>query len=484
MTGEVCRWIEQEGLIQPGDHVLAGVSGGADSVAMFCVLCSLRERLGFTLTAVHVEHGIRGEESRSDAAFVQELCAREGVPCQVYHVDAPGCALERGIGLEEAARSLRYACYRKEAERSGAARVKVALAHHANDRAETVLFQMARGSGIRGMCGIPVQRRIADDVQVIRPMLAVTREEIEAYLEARGQAFRSDRTNDDLTYSRNRIRHAALPQLTAVNARAVQHICQEADQLSLLCDYLDGEIERIAPQVCVQDVEDGSWLLRGELFARYHPALVQGTVHRVIARVAGSGRDITCRHVEDVTRLAERQVGRRLSLPGGILAERVYEGVRLSHPKERGSEALSAVVIGEEQLRLAEQGLWVEIPVPDGRFCLRVRKFSGETEQIPQKTYTKWLNYDKIKNGLCLRKRSAGDYLAIDGQGHTKKLREYLIEEKIPAARRGELWLLAEGSHVLWVEGGRISADYRVEADTGRVLEIQRIGGSFEDQED
>ena len=268
MTEDVRRWMEQEELIQPGDFVLAGVSGGADSVCLLLLLLQLRESMGFSLGAVHVEHGIRGEESDRDAAFVEALCAGDGIGCRVYHVDAPMLAREEGIGLEEAARRLRYECYLQEAGRVGAARVKVALAHHAEDLAETVLFQLVRGSGVQGLGGMPAKRKLAEGVWLVRPLLSVSREQVEEYLQVCGQSYQTDSTNGDLAYSRNRIRHAVLPQLVSVNSQAVQHICQSAAQLSDLCDYLDSEVERILPAVCGQQEWDAGegYILSGELF--------------------------------------------------------------------------------------------------------------------------------------------------------------------------------------------------------------------------
>ena len=154
MTEDVLNWIKIEKLMTEGDTVIVGLSGGADSVALLLVLLELRQRIGYTLFAIHVEHGIRGEESRQDAAFVEKLCRQKNIPCRICPVSVPEYAAEVGIGTEEAARVLRYDCYQKAAEeckKNGAGHVCIALAHHANDNAETVLFQMARGSGVRGM---------------------------------------------------------------------------------------------------------------------------------------------------------------------------------------------------------------------------------------------------------------------------------------------------------------------------------------------
>lgn len=536
MTDEVWKWIKQENLILPGDFVLAGVSGGADSVCLLLLLLERREELGFPLEVVHVEHGIRGAESREDARFVEELCATWKVPCHTYSVNVPEYAASHGIGLEEAARILRYDCYRAETERilhcdcrqkaapgmlhcdhggDEAAQpeyrnVKIALAHHADDNAETMLFQMARGSGIKGLCGMRSRRILEPGITIVRPLLMTTRDQIEQYLAEKGQSFRQDGTNLDTDYSRNRIRHEVMPQLKKVNSQVVSHMNRSAEMLAELYDYLMDEVTEILPEVCVPEAEEngsgverngvwkkkdgigkgdggeaGAYIIRQELFERYPVILQKEAVHQILGNVAGSSRDIGSVHVEAVRNLAGLQVGRSLSLPYQMRAERVYEGIRICRVAESGEKEMEEYVITPETLLLAEREEGVTIPLPDGKMQLYVRDACGEIWKNQKKTYTKWLNYDKIKCGLRLRRRAAGDYLTIDEMGHKKKLKEYLIAEKVPRDRRNQIWLLAEDAHILWVVGGRISADYKVEQDTKKILEVRISGGNYrEDQED
>lgn len=480
MTDEVYRWIDRENLIQAGDHIIAGVSGGADSVCLLLVLLELQKRMEFTLEVVHVEHGIRGEESLGDARFVENFCKEKNVACRVYSVNVPEYAATNCIGMEEAARMLRYDCYRKAAGQSHSLSVKIALAHHADDNAETVLFQMARGSGIKGMCGIPSKRQLTGQVTIIRPLLGMTRSEIEEYLKEREQEFCIDSTNLDTDYSRNRIRHVILPELKKVNVKAVAHITQSAGILTELSDYLEGEVLRITDKCCGKT--DKGLRLSDELFEGYPSILQKEVVHRILGEVAGSRKDIGNTHVESVINLFELQVGRRISLPYQMMAERIYGGIHIftpETPETYRTEPEEMIEIREEQLAQAKSEKGVCIPVRDGELRLRIFDFDGKMGGIQKKAYTKWLNYDKIKNGLLLRKRAGGDYLTIDSAGHKKKLKEYFIEEKIPREQRECTWLLTEGAHVLWVVGGRISADYKIEANTKRILEVQMVGGNF-----
>ncbi len=483
MTDAVYRWIVQEKLMENGDFVLAGISGGADSICLLLLLIELREKIEFSLSAVHVEHGIRGKESLQDAAFVEEFCKKCGVACRVRHVDAPAASIRAGIGLEEAARALRYECYREVAEQSGAERVKIALAHHADDNAETMLFHLVRGSGIRGLGGIRPRRRLSDGIEVVRPLLAATRSEIERYLLDRGQGFCEDETNWDTDYSRNWIRHEVLPRLKEINSQAIAHMTRSAGMFLELSEYLEAEADQVASHVCRP--APGGREIDQSLFFAYPALLQQEVVLRVLGEIAGSRKDLGSAHVGAVVRLAGLQVGRAVDLPYGMRADRTYEGVRIRRILEAESAESGTYEISLHQLRRAESGGEIKIVLPDGELRLRVLDFPGEMDEIPKKTYTKWLNYDKIKRSLQFRKRAGGEYLIIDGQGHRKRLKEYFIGEKIPREHRDDIWLLAEGAHVIWVVGERIGADYKIEQDTGKILEIQISGGNYrENQKD
>lgn len=488
MTEEVRRWIEEENLIVPGDIVLAGVSGGADSVCLLLLLTAYQRQMDFSLRVLHVEHGIRGAESREDAVFVEKLCERLQVPCQIFEVDVPRYAEERHLGLEEAARELRYQSFWRAAGEVRAAEcgtqsacmpcpVKIALAHHADDNAETILFQMARGSGVRGLGGIRAKRPLDEGVTLIRPLLGVTRRQIEAYLAERGESYRIDSTNEDTNYSRNRIRHEILPQLTQVNSQAVMHIAQSAGQLAELTDYLDAETARIAERVC--EFAEGQCVVRAELFQDYPSVLQKEVLHRVLGETAGSRKDIGSVHVKSLLDLAGLQVGRRISLPYGLCAERIYDGIRISCEKDHTEKRTDLHEINLSVLENQPAGAWYTIALGDGEAWLRLCDYTEEFKEIPKKAYTKLLNYDKIKCNLQLRTRAGGDYLTIDEAGHRKKLKEYFVEEKVPGEARDKIWLLTEASHVLWVVGKRISAYYKIDTHTKKVLEIQMSGGNY-----
>ena len=479
MYEEVLKNIKREKMIEEGDIVIAGVSGGADSVCLLLLLSEIQKQIPFTLQAVHVEHGIRGDESRRDENFVRQLCEKKQVPCQIFHENIPSYAEKTGIGLEEAARIRRYECYKaaaKQYEKNKKQTVRIALAHHAEDNAETVLFQMIRGSGISGLCGMRYCRE-GQGYVLIRPLLGQTRSSIEQYLKEHQQEFCIDVTNEDIDYSRNRIRHQVLPELTQVNSRAVEHINRSAAKLQMVEAYLDGQIQK-AEHSYVMPGEWGSFLLKKELWEMEAKIIRQEVIHKVLGSVAGSRKDLSAVHIESVENLWYSQVGRQIELPYQMVARRDYNGVLILKGESETDEisGFYEEVLSEKRADL-ETGKILQYRVPGGTLCLRTFCFQGKIEEIQKKSYTKWLDYDKIKCGLQIRTRASGDYLTVDETGHRKKLKEYFINEKIPAKERGKVLLLTEGSHVLWVIGGRISADCRITEKTKRILEVQFLGG-------
>ena len=447
----VLRLIEKERMILPGERVAAGISGGADSVCLLYMLLAWRERCPFTLLPVHVEHGVRGEESLEDAAFTERLCAGLGLPCHVEHVDMNGFALREKLSPEEAGRKLRYAAFKEALGESGG---RIAVAHNRNDQAETVLLNLARGSGLRGLGGMrPVSGRI------IRPLLETSRGEIEDWLRGRGITWRTDSTNDQLCYARNRIRHIALPALTeSVNSAAAEHICRAAEKAAEADRYLEKLAEEKYSSLLQKETEKSIRLDAGGLLEE-DPLLQEYLIRYALRRVSGGLKDTGSVHVEAVRELLGKKSGKRLNLPGGVLAVRVGEALVLTADKS-GEQPPQVFINGPGTYVCGKKIFRVKLTDWRGRGCPEEKK------------YTKWLAYDTMKNGLCLRTRRQGDYLVINAQGQHQSLKKYLIDHKVPAAERDQLILLADGSHILWVVGLRISAAARVTRETETVLEI------------
>ncbi len=484
-------------MIKEGDVVTAGVSGGADSVCLLFVLCALRETLGFEVQVCHVNHGLRGAEADADEAYVRELCAQLGVRCRIFHRNVELIARNRKQSPEEAGRTVRVEAFECMCREDGC--TKIATAHHREDNAETVLLNAARGTGLKGLCGIwPVRGRW------IRPLLFLTRGQIEAYLEEKGVQWCEDATNAGDAYTRNRIRHSVLPVLEdQINTGAVRHLDELSRQAREVWDYLEagtdqawkrcvtiqsGRMGSVSGQEEMRNTISGKMLeeemriaISGKAFAEEMPAVQNQLLMRCIARVRGGEKDISSVHIGAVNRLFCCQNGRSVHLPGGVRAERVYGGVEICRvPKGKPQETagksfrMQQEEAEETEVELAVPGV-TEIPGTGKKICCRFVDGGNVTKarEIPQKSYTKWIDYDIIKFRLSVRNRRAGDYFTVDQKGSRKKLKNYLINEKIPREERERMPLIADGSHIVWIPGRRMSAAYQVRRETEKILELK-----------
>jgi len=249
---KVKKFMIQHQMIEAGDHLVVGVSGGADSICLLLVLLKLRDVLDYRISVVNVEHGIRGAEAEQDAEFVRSFCEKHRIQCHICHYQVPEYAHAHVMSDEEAGRVLRYQAFRDEKKKYPGQKVKIAVAHHLQDHAETMLFNLVRGTGIHGLAAIaPVNG------DVIRPLLHISRQEIEAYLEQMGQDFCTDATNEMDVYSRNQIRHRVLPVLCEINGCAAEHMYQTAQQLREIGNYLEKQAAA-AQETCCRMFADGA----------------------------------------------------------------------------------------------------------------------------------------------------------------------------------------------------------------------------------
>ncbi|MBR3811752.1 MAG: tRNA lysidine(34) synthetase TilS [Agathobacter sp.] len=479
MLKELRKRMEELHMLSVGDRVLVGVSGGADSICLLLVLLALQEELNLCVEAIHVEHGIRGVESEADAEYVKNLCKQFDIPCHMMSVDVPAYCEESGLGIEEGARILRYQVFTKLAKKQNA---KVALAHHQEDNAETILFQLVRGSSLTGLCGMQPIRKDTNGVCYIRPLLEWHRDDIESFLMERGIHWRVDSTNAQLDYSRNFLRAQVLPSLVQVNTQAVEHINQTAGHLTEIKSYMDAETEKVWAQI-IDEGEILSWKVSD--FEALHPVLQRQIAYKAITYVAGRKKDITSTHVDEVCKLCRGQSGKRVSLPYDITAWKEFEKVYLAIGQEKNADVSQDELLYEVSADMLQR-IWTEALEEEqilfeGKNGERIlcQRIEASDAEISRKAYTKWLDYDKIKDGFCIRTRRSGDYFISDTQGHRKKLKEYFIDEKIPLSQRDKRWLIARESEVLWLIGGRISETVKVTQKTKRILKIT-YDGEFE----
>ena len=439
-------------------HVIVGVSGGADSMCLLFVMLSLRSRLNMTVTAVHIHHGLRGAEADADEAFTKAFCQVQDIECVIFRTDIRAMAHREKLTEEEAGRKYRYMCFEQVRAQKHAA--CIAVAHHQDDQAETVLFNLARGSGLAGLSGIaPVRDKI------IRPLLCLNRREIEALLEENHIDFCTDRTNFDTNYTRNKLRHQVLPFFTEeINSETVAHISKTAVNVRAVLEYIRQQAEEALSCVSLQNQPQ---TLQCRLFLQYPEIIQKEMLRSWLDRHTGSLKDITEKHIEAIIDLAKNQSGRRIHLPYGGIAVRSGEGMTLKYVKENAPQKAST-----EEIEISQMPCEIEIE-PGMTLTFDFLSLNEEKNEenliIPENACTKWMDYDKIKGSLKIRHRQSSDVISIRGGRH-KKLRRVMIDDKIPEDIRNKLWLLADGNDILCILGGRMGEDYKVTKDTRTIL--------------
>ena len=453
MLQRTAAYMKQQQINLNGEKVIIGLSGGMDSVCLFHIL----KDLGVSLEAVHVNHQIRGDEAKRDAQFVKDLCARYNIPFHGYRYDVPKISREKHLSEEEAGRMVRKEAFAQVMKEQGAG--YVALAHHGNDRAETFLFHLSRGTGVKGLGSMkPVQGTI------IRPLLWAERKEIEQYVQEKGYEFVEDATNSQTEYTRNKIRHEIIPALEEINPRCIPHICGAAEKLSAVSAYIDREAEKLCRLSAVMYGQEVQILKLA--FEQGDEVLRIPVLQKCEEYLSGSLVNITEEHLEKLGALFAMQTGKEIHLPYGITAVRTYEGIRMFFREEKGQT---------EPVEITGEGTY-----DFGGVTFRVSVEAWDESKIfPIKNYTKCFDYDKIIDKVFLRNRGSGDYLEINKNHGRKSLQDYLVNEKVPKDERDRVILLACGSHILWVVGKRISEYYKVTKETKKVLKVQVCGGNI-----
>lgn len=452
----VLAWCEQAGLFAHGQRVAAAVSGGADSMALLRVLLALAGQLGVEVSACHVNHRLRGADADADEAFVRAECARLGVPLAVYRAGEDG--LPGASGGEAGARALRYACF---ARAHSAGIDRIATAHTVTDQAETLLFRLARGTGLDGAGGI----RPARDFYV-RPLLCLTREEVEDYCRAAGQRWVTDQTNLSDAYARNRLRHDALPALRQANAGAERNLARFCEKAARASAYFDRAAAALLAEAAAGAPRPGPGVWALEPLQRADALILEAAAHALVA----PHRDpealyirLICQAVAQGTGAVQLRPGVRLRAGQGCLW--------LETPLPEGAAALPAQPFRPEKR--------TEYPLGGGKILLaRLEKetFQEKTQVVHKKDLKNVADYARITMlhpALTLRTRQPGDTYRPAGRGITKSLRKWMNEQAVPPDRRDSLPLLADGSEVVWVCGAGFAEGLAPDGAGGLVLHLE-----------
>lgn len=449
----VRRALFEDGLLGDGEEIIVALSGGADSVCLAHILLQLGERCGFRVSCAHFDHRLRGEESRRDADFVAEWCRARGVPLYIGSGDVAAHARAGNLGIEEAGRHLRY----EFLESLGDERTRIATAHQAEDNAETVLLNLVRGSGLRGLGGIPPRRG-----RIIRPLLAATREDIIAYLTEQGLTWVEDSTNRDGKYRRNRLRGEVIPILREMNPAFSETVSRTARLLRR-----DEETLEELAAGAVRFVS-GAAVYDAGAMRELAPALAA----RALRRGAGElGVNLNEAHVEALLALmSSDDPSASLDLPGGLTAARRYSRLVMGFPQTEGETPLP-----DTELPF---GAWTELTRPG----LRVYWGPiGAATKINGKFTTWFFKKERICGSICVSTRRPGDFLRPSGRPG-KSLKKWLIDEKVPAGERAKLPVFRDEAGVLAVPG--LGADVRAAVPPSEADAVLICGKEAMDGED
>ena len=429
----------REGLLQPGAslRLAAAVSGGADSMALLLLLRQLQPRFGYTLSACHVNHGLRGQSADRDEAFVRAECARLGVPLRVFHAaELVSSPVHAG---EDWARRLRYTAF---AQLQGQGIDAIATAHTANDQAETLLLRLARGTGLHGAGGIRPRRGC-----YLRPLLCLSRAETEAVCRAAGQLWVTDETNDTDAYARNRLRHSALPALESTNAAAVQNLARFCEKAARVDAYLAAGAARLLAAARLPGAEP-AWQLTPLQAA--DPLLLETALHSLVAPV----RDAEEKYVQLLCAVVRQGSGAvqltgqvRFCAGNGCLRQETLPDALPQQPENLPPQL---PFLPQKQPEFRLRGGW------KGKAELLTADFEEKIQVVHKKDLKNRADYARITTlytGLVLRARQPGDRFRPAGRGLSKPLRKWMNEAGVPNELRDTLPLLASGSEILWVCG-------------------------------
>jgi tRNA(Ile)-lysidine synthase len=450
------KTIREHNMLNAGEHVLVGVSGGADSTALLFCLKRLAPELGLSLSVAHLNHGIRGAESDEDEVFVRQISDQLGLQFFSEIIDVKQQAAAAGQNMEELARRIRYDFLRRTARRIGAQ--KIAVGHNLNDQAETALFRFIRGSGLKGLASIyPVL-----DGWIIRPLLDCSGNSIREYLKNKTVAYREDSSNRDLRYARNRIRRELVPYLeNHFNARLTHTIAHEALLARETWSFVESQAKEAFERIHIR--VDGGISLQIKALIELHPALKKEVLRQALKVCLGSLRGIDATHIQNILDLSDREGNRQVQIPrGGLVIRQSDRLVMLrSEPERNLSYVYELCVPGN-----------CAVPEDGTLFSCRVG-FAPNREVMKEKKYTQaFLDPSVLPPTLTIRSRRAGD--RYGGPGH-RKVKRMLINNKIPRLQRSVLPMLTAGDHVIWIPGFRPARGYEAKPDSADCVVIERM---------
>jgi tRNA(Ile)-lysidine synthase len=468
----VAGFVEKHRLAACGERLVVAVSGGADSTCLIHILAGLRERLDITLHIAHLDHGLRGEEGQADADYVLRLAGRLGMPSTIGRADVKAYQKKHRLSLEEAAREVRYRFLSQTATEVGAGRI--ATGHTRDDQVETILMHLIRGTGTKGLTGLRPESCLRIDGQVItiiRPLLDINRQETDDYCRENKLEPRLDSSNLSLSPLRNRIRQQLIPLLKTYNPDIAAALLRTAANAASELDYLDGEMAGVRANVVGREGE--AFTLDKAGFSRLHPALRRHLLRAIIEELPGGLKDIETRHIEDILSMLDRPSGKRINLPHGLAFTIEHDRFVIG----RGVDGQSIIppFSGEYPLNIPGQ-----TRLPGWVVEASVIEKAGAPDGWTTDPDVACLDFDKTGYTLIVRSPRPGDVFQPLGMDSPKKMNRFMIDSRIPHARRAGIPVVltpGQGNdspgQIVWLVGYRINGRFKITPETKKILRLE-----------
>ena len=464
--------IRRHELIKPGGTVVLAVSGGADSMALLHLLAALGRQSDWQLelSVAHFNHGLRGVDSDADAEFVRGAAEGLRLTCDVERREIRTLAQAARAGIEETSRRERYAFLERISLRRGAS--SVAVAHHADDQAETVLHRLARGTGLRGLAGMPVSRPLTpgSNIQLVRPLLTFTRAQLREFLHSQQIPFREDESNSERDAARNRIRHMVIPVLEEqINPQVRSALVRLAEQARWFEDYFQETIVRTFDTLLVSRT-DQSVILNASGLGRKSSLLRTGLIRHTVASFGRGEADLSFQHLVAVSVLLDDPVsGKVIQLPGGVTVQKRYQQLIFSVDQETPQETIADQVVlhvpGRTVLPVRALEICCEISSPPADEIAAMREKGGKMSEH--------VDFDAVHPPIVLRSRRAGERFFPLGAPGSKKLSDYLTDAKVPPTDRRNIAVVCDQLGPIWVVSHRIDDRVKLTPQTRRVLHLE-----------
>ncbi|WP_455790527.1 tRNA lysidine(34) synthetase TilS [Clostridium butyricum] len=457
MYKKVMSYIKDNNLIKSGDKVLVALSGGPDSVCLLNILYNLKAELNIEVGAAHLNHLLRDKDAFEDEEYVKTLCKSLDIPCFVKRVDINKYSKDKKMSSEMAGREARYNFFDDIVKDEGY--TKIATAHNANDQAETILFRLMRGSGIEGLCGIKVRRD-----KIIRPILCLSRKEVEEYIEINNLKPRIDKTNFEKIYNRNKIRLDMIPY---IKENFNEDIIQTLNRMSVLLqkdnEFIENSARSFYEKHCIE--QSDYFIIKKELFDKKE-AVVTRVIRYALTNFSKTHYDFEMKHIYEICNLAKNNSGKAIDLPNKIYAENIYGDIYI---KERininNIDVKQEIVVNKNEIN----GKKIFFDNENIEFSLLK---NDSNLDLNQNNLIKYFDFDKINDSISLRKRKNGDKIIPLGMKGSKKIKDLFIDMKVPKEERDCIPLLCFDENISWIVGIRVSEEYKITNKTKNILRV------------